>query len=279
MSIIENSGARLAYSRTGAGSPVLLIQGVGLAGRAWEPQVAALTPAFTVVRFDNRGIGDSTYEGRALSIETMASDALAILDAERLDRVHVVGHSMGGVIAQELALAAPDRVRSLTLLCTFVRGKDAARLDWGMLWSGMRSRIGTRRGRRAAFLEMVVPPAVLREAGTDALHARLAELFGRDLADQPAIGMRQLRALARYDASERLGALSGIPTLVVSAELDRIARPRSGRALAAAIPGAAYAELSGAGHAVPAYEPATLNDVLLTHLVNVEERGRAPSPT
>lgn len=266
MPSVERGAARISYAKAGAGPAVLLIQGVGLEGRAWRPQVEALTSRFTTITFDNRGIGASSYPRGPLTIEDMAGDALAVMDNEGIKRFHVVGHSMGGVVGQELALAAPTRVLSLSLLCSFARGRDAVKLDPGMLWTGVRTRIGTRRGRRNAFLEMVVPTDRHSRGETDAFLSLLTDLFGRDLADQPEIAMPQLKALSRYDAHSRLPSLEGIPALVVSAELDRIARPASGRALAAAIPGARYVELPGAGHAIPAYRPETVNDVLTQHL-------------
>jgi aminoacrylate hydrolase len=270
MPTVERGGSRISYNRSGAGRAVLMIQGVGLEGRAWEPQVEALEPWFTVVHFDHRGIGASPRGAGALSIEQMAEDALAVMDAEGVDRFHVVGHSMGGVVAQEIALTAPARMLSLSLLCTFARGRDAVQLDWGMLWSGIRSRVGTREGRRAAFLEMIVPTDTLSSEDRATVQARLTAVFGRDLADQPAIAMHQLKALSRYDARGRLASLRDIATQVVSGELDRIARPASGRALAAAIPGARYVEVVGAGHAFPAYRPEWINERLLEHLKGAE---------
>jgi 3-oxoadipate enol-lactonase len=102
---------------------------------------------------------------------------------------------------------------------------------------------------------------------------RLGELFGRDLADQPSILMKQLRAMARYDASARLAALRGIPTLVLSAAQDRIARPEYGRALAAAIPGARYVEFEDAGHAVTIQCSEQINTLLETHLQHSTTRS------
>ena len=119
MPTIESAGARLHYDRAGSGPPLLLVQGVGVIGRGWQPQVDGLRDRFTVITFDNRGIGASTAGTGPLSIEVMARDALAITDAEGLTRFHLAGHSMGGVIAQQIALAAPERVISLALLCTF----------------------------------------------------------------------------------------------------------------------------------------------------------------
>ena len=143
---------------------------------------------------------------------------------------------MAGLIAQEIALRARDRVLTLALMCSFERGRQAARLTPDILWIGLRTRIGSRAMRRQAFMEMILPGAYLAGADRPALGSQLATLFGHDLADQPAIVMKQLGAAARYDASGRLQELAGLPTLVLSARHDRIALPQYGRALADADP-------------------------------------------
>ena len=265
MPFVETTGARISYADAGTGAGVLLVQGIGVVGEGWRPQVDGLRDRFRLLTFDNRGIGASQLRGGEISIEAMAADAWAVVDAAGIDRVHVVGHSMGGVIAQAVALAAPARVLSLGLLCTFARGRQAAALSPGMIWTGLRTRVGTRAMRRAAFLSLVLPRAALARADRAALAASLAPLFGHDLADQPPIVMKQLRATARYDASERLAALGSIPTLVLTAAEDRIARPEYGRALAAAIPGARYEELPGAAHGVTLHDPETVNERLAAH--------------
>ena len=187
------------------------------------------------------------------------------MDAEKIHHFHVAGHSMGGLIAQEVALLAPARVKSLALLCTFARGKQAARLTPDIILVGLRTRIGTRVMRRNAFLGLIMPPAILATRDRAQLAEELRPLFGHDLADQPPIIMKQLAAMAKYDASARLGQLAHIPTLVVSAELDRIALPAFGRELVAAIPGARLVELPGAGHGVPIYAPGDVNGLLAEH--------------
>jgi pimeloyl-ACP methyl ester carboxylesterase len=172
---------------------------------------------------------------------------------------------MGGLIAQEVALRAPARVKSLALLCTFARGKQATRLTADIILVGLRTRIGTRAMRRSAFLELVMPRALLAEADRAQLAETLRPLFGRDLAEQPPIILKQLRAMAKYDASGRFGQLAHIPSLVVSAELDRIAPPAFGRELAAAIPGTRFVEIAGAGHGVPIHAPEKINALLAEH--------------
>src|SRR5450432_1754176 len=179
---LQTAGARLSYLRSGTGPAVLLIQGVGVVGEGWRPQIDELGARFDMVAFDNRGIGLSEAGQGDLTIEAMASDALAIMDAERIDRFHLVGHSMGGLIAQEVALTAPERTSSLALLCTFANGKQGARPNFGMLGTALRTRIGTRRSRRSAFLELVMPAGYLERVDREQLAHDLKPFFGHDLA-------------------------------------------------------------------------------------------------
>jgi pimeloyl-ACP methyl ester carboxylesterase len=264
---LETRGVVLRYVCEGSGVPVILAQGVGVIGEGWRPQIAALRDRHVLVAPDNRGIGGSTPGPGSLTVEDMAADVLAIADAEGFDRFHLAGHSMGGLIAQEIALGAPGRVQSLALLCTFFHGKEAARLTPDIMWTGLRTRIGTRGMRRRAFMRLVMPDAYLH-AAPPTLADDLAALFGHDLADQPPIVMKQLRAASRYDASARLGALAAIPTLVVAATHDRIALPKFGRALAGAIPGARYVEIPDAGHGCTVQCAAQVNAVLAEHFAN-----------
>ncbi len=134
-----------------------------------------------------------------------------------------------------------------------------------MLVTALRMRIGTRPMRRNAFLGLIMPERYLREVDRAALAARLHPLFGHDLADQAPITMKQLGAMAKSDASAHLGALAGIPTLVVAAAEDRIARPRYNQALAAAIPGARYVEIADAGHGVTIHRASEINRLLDEH--------------
>lgn len=269
MSFVQtDDGARIAWESRGDGPPVLLVQGTGIAGQAWRPQIAALRERFRVISFDNRGVGDSTLGAAPLTVERMATDALAVLDDAGIERAQIVGHSLGGLIALALALHRPDRVRSLALLCTFADGGPVAAARPWIVWVGLRTRIGTRRMRRNAFLEMIVPHSILAGVDRDAMASEIAEVFGRDLADQPSIAMAQLRALSRCDLTPRLGELARIPTLVVAGAEDRIAPPELGRALAAGIPDARYHELAAAAHALTIHRADELNAPLSEHLAS-----------
>jgi pimeloyl-ACP methyl ester carboxylesterase len=262
---LQTAGARLSYLRSGSGPAVLLIQGVGVVGEGWRPQIDELGARFDLLAFDNRGIGLSEAGQGELTIEAMASDALAIVDQEKIDRFHLVGHSMGGLIAQEVALRAPERISSLALLCTFANGKQGSRPTLGMLGTAIRTRFGTRNARRNAFLELVMPAPYLKTIDRAQLAHDLKPFFGHDLADQPPIVMKQLRAMSKYDAGARLAELASIRTLVGSAAGDRIALPAYGRALAAAIPGSRFVEIPEAGHGVTIQRASVINALLSEH--------------
>ena len=266
MPVLRHDGVDLSFESDGSGPAILLIQGAGTVGETWRPQIAALRQSFRCISFDNRGIGRSGLPPEGVTIHAMANDALALMDSLGIERFHVAGHSMGGLIAQEVAAMARARMISLALMCTFAHGWQGSRLTSSMLLTAMRMRIGTRAMRRNAFIELVMPASYLRQVDRARLAEELAPLFGRDLADQPRIVMKQVRAMSRYDAAPRLNVLAGIPTLVLSATEDRIAEPRFGRELAQLIPGARYVEIEGAGHGVTIQLADKVNDLFVRHL-------------
>lgn len=269
---LDHDGCRLVYDVRGDGPPVLFIQGVAVHGDGWRPQTDALAARYRCISFDNRGMGRSQPLGGRLSVERMAEDACAILDAEGCGSAHVVGHSLGGLVALALALGHRDRVRSLALLCTFARGRDSAPPTPWMLWNGLRTRVGPRRQRRHAFLKLVMPAEALLREDRDALAERLAPLFGHDLADQPPVTMQQLSAMRAYDAKPRLGELAAIPTLVLAGTHDPIAPPAANRAIADRIPGARYVEFPDASHGLPIQCADRVNAMLDEHLQSAESQ-------
>jgi len=258
--------AEIAYHAAGSGPAVLCIQGVGVIGEGWRPQIDALSSRFRMIAFDHRGIGGSSPGRPPLTIEQMAADAVAIADAAGADRFHVVGHSMGGLIAQHVAVSAPSRLLSLALLCTFPDGRNATAFSVRLMMLGLRSRIGTRAMRRRGMLRLIMPDAYLRTVDASRLAQDLARLFGRDLGDQPPIVMKQLRAMKRYGEVAWPGGQGRVPTLVVSGAHDPIAPPKFGRALAAQIPGARYVEFDQASHALPIQCADDVNALLAEHL-------------
>lgn len=270
--VIAHRGCPIAYDVRGIGPPVLLIQGVGVRGNGWRPQTDELSTRYSCLSFDGRGIGRSQPAGAAITVAQMAEDAQALLDAEGWNAAHLVGHSLGGLVAVCLALDTHERVRSLSLLCTFANGRAAAPLTPRMIWIGLRARVGTQRMRRRGFLRLLLPPQDHAGSEPGAQIPRLGDLFGHDLADQPPAAREQLRAMRATDAPPRLGQLEGVPTLVVSAAHDPIAPPRAWRALADGVPGSKYVEFSDASYGLPITHAQRVNDLLGEHLAAAEAR-------
>jgi pimeloyl-ACP methyl ester carboxylesterase len=269
MSVHYHKGCQLAFEVQGSGPAVVFIQGMGVHGGAWAPKIDALAAHYESLSFDNRGLGRSEPVGTRLTIEQMAEDTLALMDARGWASAHVVGQSMGGLIAVQIALSAGHRVRSLSLLCSFPRGRDALPTRSAVLGAWLRTRIGSKPQRRRALLEILRPASAL--AGTDhnRLASELAALLGYDRLghdlDYSPIYARQLSALVRYDPMARPRELAGVSTLVVNATHDRIAPPELGRKLAAAIPGVRFVEIPDASHAAAIQKAALINALLLEH--------------
>lgn len=266
---LEHGGCRLSYRLEGAGPPVVWVQGTGLHGEGWRPQVDELAREFRCLTFDNRGMGRSQPPSAALSVAQMAEDALRLAEAAKLGPAHWVGHSLGGLVALQVALQARARCRSLALLCTFSRGRDATQLTWDMFWLGLRTYLGTRAMRRRAFTEMVVPGR-LSAAERDRWAAQLEPVFGHDLADHPPVVMQQLSAMRACDLTARLPELRGLPTLVVGARHDLIARRENVRRLVAQLPGSRLVEFEDAGHGVTIQRAGEINALLREHFLGVE---------
>lgn len=165
----------------------------------------------------------------------------------------------------QLALIAKPRVRSLSLLCSFARGADATRITAKLLWIVLRIQFGPRRIRREAFMDLVLSSSQAKGYPDDTA-ALISAVLGHDVTDMPPIARQQVDAMRRHDVTSRLGELAGIPTLVVSGEMDMIALPSLGRAIAAGIPGSRYIEIPGAAHALPILEAGRCGELLLDHL-------------
>lgn len=268
MPVLERSDAKLRFDDVGEGPAVLFLQGVGVGRCAWEPQIRALAREHRCIAVDHRGMGGSEGSLDGLSVDRMARDALTVIDSLALDRVHVVGHSLGGVVAQRLALIARERTQSLSLLCTFAGGRDLARPSARLVWLGMLSRIGTHAMRRKAFTRLVMPEREIAARGIEAVAAELETVFGRSLAAPPAVADLQLSALRAHDERERLAELDGTPTFVASGAHDPIAPAPVGRALASSIPNATYREWPEASHALPIQLADDVNAALLAHFAS-----------
>lgn len=245
MPTIEVRGHELYHERRGSGEPMLLIQGLGGNSLHWgEEFLGALAGEFELVLYDHRGAGRSAPLAGSLTIAGLADDALALLDALGLERAHVVGISMGGMVAQELALAAPERVLTLTLGCTYAGGPQARMTDMaivGMLAEAVLSG-DDERALRAGF-EVMVAAEYGERPGAYELYRELAAAHR---APVPVL-MAQMQAIMGHDVSARLGGLE-VPTLVLHGTADRLLDPANGELIARLVPRARLELLEGSGH-------------------------------
>ncbi|PRP99947.1 3-oxoadipate enol-lactonase 2 [Enhygromyxa salina] len=241
-----------------------MLQGVGARGMVWAPQVERLRERYSCITVDNRGVGDSGEAPGTLVFGQMVDDAIALLDHLQIDRAHVIGHSMGGILAHQLALDHPDRAASLGLLCTFTNGSEAARLSPRGFWLGTRTVLGTPRMRRSAYLRLIAPASELR-GDLDAVVERYTQIFGHDLAQRRRIVVRQIRAMDRHDQRARLPELRSIPSIVLAGAEDLIAEPRYNQALAQAIGARHYHCFEDAAHTLPITHADAVSDRLAQH--------------
>ena len=156
---LNHRGCELSYSIRGDGPKVLFIQGVGVQGDGWLPQIEVLNNKYACLSLDNRGMGASQpMAADPLTVDQMVDDLRAVMDQASWQRAHLVGHSSGGLLVQDFALRFPDRAQSLSLLCTFANGRAVSPLTARMMWLGTRCSIGTRAMRRRGFLGLLYPP-------------------------------------------------------------------------------------------------------------------------
>jgi pimeloyl-ACP methyl ester carboxylesterase len=235
----------LYYERAGAGEPLLMIQGMSGTHVSWgEPFLAPLRESFDVIAFDNRGIGLSAPIEGPFTIVEMAEDAAGLLDELGIETTHVVGISMGGMIAQELALAEPSRLRSLTLGCTYCGGPGSQlmpRENVEILAAGMSS--GDRDKAIRASYEVNLSPAFRADEGR---YAAFHEMATSVPAAKRTIEL-QAQAIFGHDTSGRLGEIA-TPTLIVHGTEDGVLPYPNGELIASLMSGARLETLEDVGH-------------------------------
>ena len=257
MPTARRDDVELYWESTGAGAPVLLVMGLGMTATGWWRTVPVLAERLRVIAFDNRGVGRSGRPPGPYSVADMADDCVAVLDAAGERRAHVYGLSLGGMIAQELALRHPERVARLVLGATTPGGSHAVAPDPATV---------------AFFHRRALMPA------EEAVWASVPYNYGRRTREhhgeriaadivqrlrfpiEPEPYRAQLAAGLGHDAFDRLGAI-GVPTLVVHGEADRMVAPGNAPLLAGRIPGAQLRLWPGAGHLYPTDEPRADRDV------------------
>jgi len=242
---VDAGKAELHYERAGVGEPMLLIQGMSATHLAWgRPFLSRLEKSFDCIVFDNRGMGLSGEAQMPFAIADLAGDALGLLDALEIESAHVFGISMGGMVAQELALSHPDRIRTLTLGATYCGGPNGTLMDPEDL-----QRLGAAFAARdpaqvhRAMWEINLSPGFRED---DSRFAAFEEMATALPAPAPVI-VQQMQACGAHDTSGRLGRLA-VPTLVIHGTADRLLGVGNGREIADLLPAPRLELLEDVGH-------------------------------
>ena len=267
MPLIALSSTQLNVVRAHEGEPLLLIQGMGGTHLSWGDEfLDALGDGLELISYDHRSTGRSQRNDGELSIVQLADDAAELLDALELESAHVVGISMGGMVAQELVLRHPARVRTLTLGCTWPGGPEIERPD-PELWretleaqaSGDRDR---ERALRASFALNLSPGWTAEKEHYDPFRAMVLAL-----PVAPAVIGRQLEAVLGFDTSARLDEIEA-STLVLHGTEDKVIPPANAELLAGGIAGARLERLDGAGHMFWWEQPQRSAELVRAHVLS-----------
>jgi pimeloyl-ACP methyl ester carboxylesterase len=235
----------LSYERAGSGPPLLMIMGMSGTFDHWNAEfLDELRQDFETIVYDHRGVGASTRLDGSVTTAQLAEDVAGLLATLELDSAHVLGISMGGMVAQELALAHPERIRTLTLGCTYCGGEGSALTSEAVmrkLAEGMSS--GDRERAIRAAWEVNVSPQF---AANDDAYARFLEI-GRRRAVPLEVILEQMRAITSHNTSTRLPGLA-LPTLVIHGTLDQMLPVQNGHMIAGLIPDSSLEVFEDVGH-------------------------------
>lgn len=269
-----SDGVRIHYRETGrsSGPPVILIQGLGADKHYWNFQRLALAPGYRTIALDNRGAGRSDKPYGSYTLEQMASDVVSVLDATGVGDAHIVGASMGGVIAQGLAILHPERVRSLTLACTACRHHPWRRellAEW--------ARIALEQGMRAMTTQAarwMIGPRSFR-----LISPAIGMLGPLAMSRPPHAFAAQVDALLNVDERliDQLPDIE-VPTLVMVGNQDILTPRGDAEDLAELIPTAELAVISGAAHGFMIEHATTFNRLLIDFLRRAETAHQSNAP-
>ena len=252
----------LDYERSGSGPPLLLIMGMSGTALHWgEPFLELLRRDFEVITYDHRGVGASSPLTGGVTIAQLAQDASALLSALELDSAHVLGISMGGMIAQELALEHPEQVRTLTLGCTYCGGPDSTQ---GPPWVLEQLTEGMMSGDLDRVMRTTWEVNVSESLAGDAdAYAQFLAIAQRRAVAVPVI-MAQLQACFAHDTSARLHELT-MPTLVIHGTDDLMLPVENGRQIARLVAGSRLEIFEGVGHLFFWERPERSAELLRSH--------------
>jgi aminoacrylate hydrolase len=260
MPTVTAGGTSLYYEIHGQGAPVMLVAGLGGLGAYWRPQIPGVSARYQAVLHDHRGTGGSERARPPYSVEQMAADTLALMDALGLPPVHLVGHSTGGAIGQILAIEAPHRLRTLVLANSWTRADPFFRWCFEVRRE-LLLRSGLPAYQHAAPLFLYPPWFINRHA--DQIRAeQAASVAGFTTAE---IASARIDAILAFDRTDQLPSIR-TPTLVIGARDDGLTPAYFSEELARAIPGAQLVLLETGGHACSRTMTAEFDRSLLSFL-------------
>ncbi len=259
---VKVSDIELYYDVAGEGVPILLVTGWGADSMAWMMNIPPLAERYKVITVDNRGMGLSDRPHTPYTIEMMADDTIGLLRHLDLGPVHLVGHSMGGMISQQVALRAPERLRSLTLVATTANVPAPLSGSVVNLWSGVLEKIGIE-AHADNVLFWTLSGAYIEQNWemVQVLRQMMLDHWAQVPLD-PICFRRQGEACQGHQVPDRLGAVR-TPTLVIGAEQDILIPARNSMDLAKAIPGAELVVLKDCGHGLNVEVPGAFAETLL----------------
>ena len=273
MPTVTVNGLDMYYELAGTGSPVVLISGLSQDHLGWAFQVPALTAAgYQALSFDNRDAGQTAQSSSAYTIRQFVEDTVGLMDALGLATAHLVGASMGGMIAQEIAINYPERVVTLTLVCS---SPWIDRQTAGVIraWRAQRPHC------EADEFVLSLSPWLFTHRflqQPEAVNAFLGMVRDNPSPQTVAGFQRQCDAVLSHNAGDRLGTISA-PTQVIVGSEDVLTPPHNSRALADRIPGARLTELPALGHVLFAENAEAFNPVLLQFLDAQSHRVTTPA--
>jgi pimeloyl-ACP methyl ester carboxylesterase len=264
MPFVENQGTKLYWNEQGRGEPVLLIMGLGWASNMWHRTRPVLTARYRTIAFDNRGVGRSDVPPGPYAMATMASDVAAVFDAAGIQSAHLLGASMGGMIAQEFALQYPNRVRSMILACTTSGGPHSVQAEAEAVQLLFR-REGSPKERAEAAVSFIYDASTPRERIDEDLRV-LSESY-----PTPEGYLAQLQGILAWEAYSRLPQISA-PTLVIHGVNDRLVPAANADLIASRISGAQLAKVANASHIFMTDQPLASHQFFLKFLAAQDEK-------
>lgn len=252
--------------------PVLLIMGLTVPGRGWRSILPAIQNRHRVAWFDHRGVGQSEAPRGPYTMAQMAGDVVGLLDHLGWHQAHIAGISMGGMVAQHVALNHRHRVRSLALLATHAGGWQA-RLPHpkGIFHFIQTQLVRDRPAKMAALSNLLFPQQYLETCDRNAVRLALEEDFGEPVPK--SVLLNQYAAIQLHYTADKLARLHDLPTLVIRPGQDLLIRPQESDRLAKLIPGAKLLRLDACGHAVSRQDPQAVSAALLEHFAAAEPQA------